>query len=878
MNWLAEIARRVAMLFRGRKFDREMDEEMRLHLELREKEHAENGFSAAEAHMAARKHFGNALALREASHDSWGWAWLEHLAQDLRFAFRMFGKNPGFTATVVFTLALGIGANTAIFSMIDSILLRPLPIDKPSQVVVIHQNFPKLNLFHTTVSPPDFRDFSRSADVFQSTALMVDKSLNLTGEGQPQRLFAMRATRSLFPLLGIRPILGRTFTADEDSYGSGHVVLLSAGLWKTVFGSSREAIGKSVQLNDESYRIIGVLPEKLDILYPQVQLWIPMAFSPQAFSDDAEGDLCCAMLARLRSGVSLQQANAAMAVDAARELGRVPPQIRSMMQGFGIEARPLREEEEGDVSRPLYLLLGAVLLVLLIACANVANLLLARGSLRTREIAVRAAIGAGRRRIISQLLTESLVLSLIGGALGVLFAWWGIKALIHFAPASVPHANAIQLDGFVLGFACVVSVLAGIFFGLAPAMHASKIDLNDSLKESTRAGSSASARHGLRRALIFCEVALTFVLLAGSGLLLKSFAKLLDVNAGFDPSNVLTMRLSPSQQSNPAQAAAFSRTLLSRISAIRGVTHAALAGEPPLMDPGNSIFLIRDYHAPANGPQPHADNVMTSPDYFATLRIPLLHGRVYTDEDLQTKNDVVVVDQALAERFWPGQSALGKQIGWDSKGPWSTIIGVVGTVRSHTLARESEGTLYFPGYFEGMSLVVRTSGNPAALARAIRAQVQALDPTQAGYDVETMEQRVAESAAQQRFSATLLALFAALALVLATVGLYSVLAYMVAQRTHEMGVRMALGARPRDVLRLVIVQGLRVAGIGVAGGFALALGLTRLMASLLYGVSASDPAIFGGVTILLLVVAVAACYVPARRAAKVDPMTALRYE
>ncbi len=878
MNWLAEFARRVGMLFRGRKFDREMEEEMRLHLELREREHAGNGLSAAEAHMAARKHFGNALALREASHDSWGWVWLEHLLQDLRFAFRMFAKTPGFTATVVLTLALGIGANTAIFSMIDSILLRPLPIEKPSQVVVIQENLPKLNLFHTTISTPDFRNFSRHADLFQSTALMVRKNLNLTGEGQPQRLVAMRATRSLFPLLGIRPVLGRTFTAEEDTYGSGHVALLSADLWKSLFGSSREAIGKSMQLNGQRYRIIGVLPEKLGILYPHVQLWIPMAFSPQAFSDEEEGDLCCTMLARLRAEINLQQANAAMAVDAVHELASAPPQIRPMMQGFGIEARSLREEKEGDVSQPLYLLLGAVLLVLLIACANVANLLLARGSLRTREIAVRAAIGAGRRRIVSQLLTESLLLSLVGGAVGVLFAWWGVKALINFAPASVPQANAIQLNAFVLGFAFVVSVLSGIFFGLAPAVHASKIDLNDSLKESTRTGGSVSVRYGLRRALILCEVALTFVLLAGSGLLLKSFAKLLDVNVGFDPANVLTMRLSPSQQSNSAQAAAFSRALLSRLSAIPEVAQAALAGEPPLMDPGNSIFLIRDYHTPVNGPQPHADNVMTSPDYFATLRIRLLYGRFYTDDDIQTKNDVVVVDQTLAERFWPGQSALGKQIGWDSKGPWSTIIGVVGAVRSHTLARESEGTLYFPGYYEGMSLVVRTSANPAALTDAVRAQLQALDPSQVGYDVETMEQRIAESAAQQRFSAMLLALFAVLALVLAIIGLYSVLAYMVAQRTHEMGVRMALGAKPRDVLRLVIGQGLKVAGIGVAVGIALALGLTRLMASLLYGVSASDPAIFAGGAILLLVVAVAACYVPARRAAKVDPMTALRYE
>ncbi len=878
MPWLHEFGRRIRMLFRRAQFDRDLDEEMRLHIELREKELTANGFPASEAHMNARKNFGNTLALREASHDSWGWAWLEHLAQDLKFAFRMLRKNPGFTAVAVLTLALGIGANTAIFSVVNAILLQPLPIPDSSRVVVFHEAIPKINLVSNAVSPPDIHNYSKHTDIFESTAAFYEKNANLTGVGQPQRLLAMHASASLLPLLGIRPILGRNFTPAEDTYGAGHVVLLSEALWRSVFGGSPSAIGKHVMLNDVSYEVIGVLPQSFQILYPEYQACVPMALPPQEFTDEHEGDLFIGMLARLRPGVSLQQARAAMTVDAAREVASAPPQVAPMLVGFRIEVLRLIDEEVGNIRQPLYLLLGAVLFVLLIACANVANLLLARGSTRSREMAVRAAIGAGRRRIVAQLLTESVLLSFLGGVLGLLFAWWGTTALVHFAPPSLPHTSTIRVDPIVLVFAFVISTLAGIFFGLAPVVQVGKIDWSDALKENARSGASEIGRRGLRRLLVLSEITLTFVLLVGAGLLLRSFAKLLDVNPGFDPTNVLTMRLSPSKQGNAAQAAALSRDLLARISAMPGVTRASLAGEPPLMDPGNSIFLIHDYHAAANGPQPHADDVATSPGYFAAMGIPLLHGRVYTDEDIQSNNPVVVVDQALADRFWPGQSALGKQIGFDSKGPWSTIIGVVGTVRSHTLAMESKGTLYFPGYYEGMSLVVRAASNPGALAGAIRTQVQALDPSQAVYDVKTMSERVTESVAQQRFAAVLLALFAGLALALAAVGLYGVLSYMVAQRTHEIGVRMALGAHPRDVLRLVIGQGLKLAVIGVAVGIAAAFGLTRLMASLLYGVSATDPLTFVGVSLLLVLVALLACYVPARRAMRVDPMLALRYE
>ena len=806
---------------------------------------------------------------------------METLWQDLRYGLRTFAKNPGFAAVIVLTLALGIGANTAMFSVVYGVLLHPLPIRDPSRVVVLHDQLPSVNLPRTAVSPPEFRDYSAHTNIFQSTALLVDKNLNLTGLRQPERVQAMRATASLFPLLGVRPILGRTFTPAEDSYGGPHAVLLSEALWKEMFGGARSAIGKRVQLDGESYEVIGVLPEKLGILYPHIQLWVPMAFSPQAFSEEHEGDLCCMMLARLRSGVTLEQARAVMAVDAAH-MRESHPEQAAILTDFHIEVRPLMNEVVGDVRQPLYLLLGAVLLVLLIACANIANLLLARGSSRSREMAIRAAIGAGRRRIIAQLLTESLLLSFTGGALGLLLASWGVTLLVRFAPASLPHASAIRLDPFVLGFTFIVSMLAGIFFGLAPAMQASKIDLTGALKESGRSGGSSAGGQRLRRALVLSEVALTFILLVGSGLLLRSFAKLLDVNPGFDPTNVLTMRISPSKQADAAHVASFSTALLARVTAMPGVLHAALAGDPPFMNTGNSIFAVRDYHPDPHDPQPHADTVDATPDYFATLRIPLLRGRIFTKTEMLAQNikegSVVVIDEALARRFWPGKDAVGKQLGWEDKGPWATIVGVVGTVRNDNLTIESKGMIYFPSYYSGMTLVVRTKSDPRALAGAIREQVQSLDPSQAVYEVETMSERVAESVEQQRFAAALLALFAALALVLATLGLYSVTAYIVTRRTHEIGIRMAIGAQPKDVLQLILRGGAKLILAGMCIGVAGALALAQLMRSLLFGISAIDPLTFIAAVVLLALVALAACYIPARRAAKVDPLIALRYE
>ncbi len=517
---------RIKALFHRRRLERDLAEELEFHLAMREEKLADSGVAAEEAPHAARRQFGNATRAKESSRELWTFPLAETLWQDIRYGLRQLRRSPGFAIVAIVTLALGIGANTAIFSVVNSVLLRPLPIHDPSRVVVFHLNVPKIRLLSSTVSPPNFRAFSRDTGVFESTAAFLEGGLYLTGSGQAQRLLAMHASATFLPLLGIHPILGRTFTAAEDAYDQGHVALLSQELWKSAFGASPKAVGKRIQLNDESYRIIGVLPPSLEIVYPHVQLMVPLALPPKAFSDENEGNLYLHMLARLRSGVTLKQVRAALAVEAAREIVSISPQERPVLAGFSIEAVPLMEDRVGGVSRPLYLLLGAVLLVLLIACANVANLLLARASTRSHEMAIRAAMGAGRRRVVSQLLTESVLLSLAGGAVGFLFAWWGISALVHLAPADLPHPETIHPDSAVLAFTFLVSILAGILFGLAPALVSSKVGLADSLKEGARSSPSLG-RSRLRRGLILSEVALTFVLLVGAGLLLRSFAKLL---------------------------------------------------------------------------------------------------------------------------------------------------------------------------------------------------------------------------------------------------------------------------------------------------------------------------------------------------------------
>jgi len=808
---------------------------------------------------------------------------METFWQDVRFAARMLAKSPGFTAVAVLTLALGIGANTAIFSVVDAILLRRLPVDAPEHLVVIHNQLPKVNLPRTEISALQFRDYADRTDVFESAAAITFRNYNLTGTDQPQRLLGMRVSASLFPLLGVHPVAGRVFTAAEDAYGAQHVVVLSQNVTERMYGSAQGSIGKRLQLDGESYEIVGVLPRALEVIYADVEFWTPMAFTPRELNEERRWSLTFEMLGRLRRGVGLAAARATMATMAARMNGSMD----SSMGAFGIEVRPFVEEHVGDVRQPLYILLGAVSLVLLIACANIANLLLARGSARSRELAIRGAMGAARSRIVTQLLTESLLLAVLGGALGLLIAEWGCQLLIRMAPANLLRTAAIGLDPAVLLFTLAVSVVVGVLFGLAPALEAARKDLAGALKEGGRGTPEASGRQGLRRALVISEIALAIVLLICSGLLLRSFEKLLEVKPGFDPTNVLTAQVSlpRTKYTDEAKIASFSDALLARVSSLPGVLHAAMADQPPLT-PGtdNSVFSIRDYHPGPKDPQPHADTIYTTPDYFAAMRIPLLQGRTYLESEMRPnrgpigEGSVVVIDEALAKIFWGRESALGKQLGWGDKGPWATIVGVIGTVRSDDLAEESKGTIYFPYHAPGMTLVVRTGSDPRPFVAAIRQQVQGVDSDQPVYDVKTMAERVAASVERRRFSATLLGLFAALAFALALIGLHGVISYLVAQRTHEIGVRMALGARPVGVLRLVLSQALGMAAAGVVIGLIAGFFAARLLANQLYGVQPVDPATFLVVPTLLTAASLAASSIPAWRATRVDPLVALRYE
>ena len=797
---------------------------------------------------------------------------------DIRHGYRMLVRKPGFTLIALLTLALGIAVTTATFTVVDGVLLRKLPVADPDSIVVVHNQMPAINLPRTQVSALHFIDYSLQTQAFESTAAFTTRNFNLSGVGVPERLQAGRVTSSFFPMLGINPIAGRVFNVDEDRVGGEHVVILSESLWRRIFASSPSVLNTSIQLNSETYQIVGVAPRAIEEIYPNVDLWIPMAFTQRELSEERRMSLSFTMLARLKKGTNVNQAQAIM-TGAARS-------IAGMDSRFGIEVRSLNDEYVSDVRRPLFLLLCAVLVVLLISCANVANLLLARASVREREIAVRAALGAGRSRIVQQLLTESLLIATAGGVLGILLAFWGTKALLAIAPSTLPRVSALHLDLRVLLFSLIVTAVSGVIFGLVPAITASRTDLVVSLKDAERGDSAGSAQGLLRRALVVSEVALALVLLISAGLLIRSFGKLLDVKPGFDPHNVLTLRLAlpGSQYNSAAKVASFYDDALTRISALPGVEHAAAAFQTPFTSGGDSsMFSIRDRRAGPDAPPPQADYAFVSWDYFQAIGLPILKGRGFQPADMRAgnyfaPNSVAVIDEELAKRFWPNGDALGASIGWGRDGAWATVVGICATAQLKDLTTQSKGTYYLPSYFSSSTIVVRTAGDPRSLTPRIREQILAVDPNQPVYDIKMMEERVAASLQTQRFAVVLLGVFGTLALLLAAIGLYGVLAFSVAQRTREIGIYVALGAQNRDVLVMVIKQGMLLVVIGAVLGMAGAYGLTRLIQTLLFGVSASDPLTFVVAPLLLGLVGFVACYVPARRATKVDPLVALRYE
>jgi putative ABC transport system permease protein len=812
---------------------------------------------------------------------------MNSLLQDLRYGVRMLLKKPGFTVIAVLALALGIGANTAIFSVVNTLLIRPLPFRDADRLVMVWEYNRIRDNHQNVISPANFMDWREQSTVFEDFAAFNDARLNLTGAAaDPLEIPAQRTTPNLFSVLGVEPIMGRNFTAEDAAPGSAPVVIISYALWQSRFGGDPSIVGKNITLNGTSATIVGVLPagfqwfiKKSSLTGNPAELWMTFAFTEQ---DRVRRGRFMSAVARLKPGVTVAQAQTEMSALS----GRLEQQYTDFNKGWGTEVIPLREQFVGDIRPALLILLGAVGFVLLIACANVANLLLARAAARHREIAIRTALGAGRWRVIRQLLTESVLLSALGGGLGLLFAWWGIGAIIALSPRDLASLDRVSINLPVLGFTLVVSLLTGIIFGLAPALEATRLNTSEFLKEGDKGVAGTARSRRLRAVFVVSEIALALVLLVSAGLLLKSFMRLQTVNPGFESDNLLTMRVAlPGRKySEEYQRIAFFRQAIERINHLPGVESAGAVSFLPFAGPGSATgFTIEGRPTPAPGQGPVTDVRVMDINYLRTMNIPLLKGRVFTEQETTEQRHVVIINETLARQYFAGEDPLGKRVtvNMSDKPVPSEIIGVVGDIKHVSLDTPVKAMVYWPHpelAHTSMTIVVRTQGDPATIAAAATREIQAIDPDQPVSDVRTMQQLLASSVARARFNTLLLGLFAALALVLASVGIYGVMAYSVVQRTKEIGIRIALGAQSRDVLKMIVGHGMMLTLVGVGLGLTGALILTRLMSSLLFGVSTTDPLTFIGVSLLLSAVAFFACYIPARRATKVDPMIALRYE
>jgi putative ABC transport system permease protein len=812
---------------------------------------------------------------------------METLWKDIRFGFRMLLKKPGFTAVAVLALALGVGANTAIFSVVNGVLLRPLPFKDPDRLVRLGEWSKEVP--GMSISYPNFLDWRAQNHVFEGLAATQFGSYNLTGVDEPERLLGRNVSWNFFDVLGVRPAVGRGFRPEEDHAGAPRVCVISYSLWHRRFGSDQKVLGRAVTLNGEPYAVVGVLPAGYRFGTP-TDVFVPIGLGEtgemMAPRDNHPGIYA---VARLKEGVSFEQAEAEMKQIAARLAAAYPKENAE----HGVTLTPLREYFVGDIRTSLLVILGAVGFVLLIACANVANLLLARAASRYREIAVRTALGASRFRIVRQLLTESVILGLLSGTVGLLIAMWGVDVLRRASLDIIPTTADISLDRTVLFFTLGVSLLTGVLFGLAPAVQASKPELNEALKEGGRSGSEGSARNRVRSLLVVAEVALSLMLLVGAGLLVRSFMSLLRTQTGFEPRNLLTLSLSYKVgQGEGRKAANFFHAVEERVRALPGVEAVAVSNGVPMLGASETSFQIEGRPPAEAGKRPFTVAYYPTHDYLKAMGIRLLRGRFFDEHDTQDSPLVAVIDEDFARLYFPGEDPVGKFFAGDPETnmPHSEIVGVVAHVKNYGLdtpgpvqaefyySRDQVPDRFQPLLSDRVSLVVRTDGDPAAMAPSVRRAIQEVDPNEPVYNVNTMEQVLSDSVATQRLSMLLLAIFAGVALVLAAVGIYGVMSYAVAQRTHEFGIRMALGAEARDVLRMVVRQGMLLALCGVGAGLLGALALTRVMSSLLYGVSATDPLTFVGVPLVLAAVALLACLVPARRATKVDPMVALRYE
>jgi len=817
---------------------------------------------------------------------------METLFQDLRYGLRMLGKSPGFTAVAVATLALGIGANTALFSVINGVLLSPLSFPRPDQLVTLHENKP--NFEGGSVSYPNFRDWRRDNHTFSSLALARTSAFSLTGIGDAEQVSGEFVSSDFFSVLGVKTVIGRTFAEDEERVGAGPVALISAGLWRRKFSSAPDILGKNITLDARDYTIVGVIPADFHLVIPgfqDSQVYAPIGQWSNPLLLKRGAGLGFHGIGRLKPGVTIEQARADME-GVTRSLAEAFPDAD---KGITAKLTPLKEQIIGHVRPLLLVLLAAVGFVLLIACVNVGNLLLARATSRTREFAVRAALGASQGRVIRQLLTESILLALAGGGLGLLLAAWGTRAALGVLPAALPRAEQVGLDTHVLIFTLGISLVAGVLFGLTPALKTSQPDLHETLKQGGRGASGT--RHRMQSVFVVAEMALAVVLLIGAGLTIRSLATLWSVDPGFNPHNVLTFGLSlpPSMmRAKPDAIRAAFREFDDKLASVPGIQAVSQTwGAVPFSGDDEQLFWLEGQAKPANENDMNwGIDYIVEPGYLKAMGIPLLRGRFFTAQDSEHSPLVVVVDEVFAQKYFPNQNPIGKRINLAMSNQLTQIVGVVGHVKQWGLATDDQQSLrsdlyipcmQMPDDFIAMapsasSVVVRSEGNSPRLLDSIRHTNAQMSNQQAIFGTQTMDSLISDSMASRRFSMILLVAFAVLALLLASVGIYGVISYVVGQRTNEIGIRMAVGAHQRDILLLILGRGGKLAGLGVAIGLAAAWGLTRFMASLLYGVGATDPPTFALVSVLLTTVALAACYIPARRAAKVDPMVALRYE
>jgi putative ABC transport system permease protein len=805
------------------------------------------------------------------------------LIQDVRYGLRGLRHNFAFTVVAVCSLALGIGANTAIFSLVNAVLLKPLPFRDAERLVLVWEEQPKIGAVRDNVPPATYVDWKNQNHVFDEVGALTWQSYNLTGEGEPEKVATYGVTANIFPMLGVEPALGRNFLADEDKPGGARVVILSHGLWQRRYGGEQSIIGRDILLNGEKHTVVGVMPAGFQFLQSYIGMWVPAALSQEELTRRNENTLT--VLARLKSGVTPAQAQADIGAITARIAHDFPDDA----DGVESSVVPLRDQLSGSARRPLLLLLSAVGFVLLIACANVANLLLARAARRRKEIAVRAALGAGRWRIVRQLLTESVLLSVLGGICGLLLAAWGFEFLKKLIPDALSLSTNLKLSLPVLGYAMAISLITGIVFGLAPALQVSRTDLNDALKQGGGRGSlNASGR--LRGALVMAEAALALVLLVGAGLMIQTIFHLRAQYAPFQPQQLLTVRtvLPQNKYSTLPKRAAFYDQVLERVQQIPGVVSAGYTTSVPLQWKGGANGFMLEGPPPPPGVVTNAIHRQVSANYLQTVGFKLREGRYFDEHDNQQSMPVVIINERMARQFWNDESPLGKRInfgGAKETDPWRTIVGVVADVREMGMDAPIKAEMYIPyrqiatfPFYKPRDLVIRTEGDPVSIVPAVRREVHAVDPDQPLSNIATMDEQLSEETGSRGLAMTLLSSFAGLALLLATIGIYGVLAYFVTQHVPEIGVRLALGAQPRDILALVLKKGMSLVLGGVAIGLLASFALTRLMSGLLFGIGANDPLTFAGVALLLVVVALVACLVPARRATKVDPMIALRYE